>query len=362
MNRILVTAFAALLWLSLPVSAAPQEQADAVQRTPVTALTVETAAIARTTRVQGVIESLRAPELRAHVSAEVVRVNVDEGDRVEEGALLALLDDEGFRLDRQAAEADIARLEALLHNLRRTLARSEELVRKKLTSESTLDDARSAVEQAEAQLAQARARLAQARYQLSHTRILAPFSGVVQRRGVSVGDYVNPMSPASPVLFQIVDDRNLRARLYFPESLARAVRPGMAVTLKAGNERLPARITRIRPMLEAGSRALHALADFTNTPGWLPGQTVTASVELARREEAVVVPEQAVVQRRRGPVVYRLRDGRAREVPVTLGIREDGRVEIALGLEPGDVIAVDGAPYLADGVPVTVRGTQGGGA
>ncbi len=345
------------LMFSTPLLAAePQQQAtDTVYRTPVTALTVEKTSIARSTRLQGIIESTRTPQLKSHVSAEVVEVNVDEGDTVKQGDRLARLDDESFRLDADAAKADIARLDVRIENLRRTLTRIQSLRDQKLTPQSQLDDASAAVREAEAQRAQARARLAQAKYQLSQTRIVAPLSGVVQQRTVSVGDYVNPMSPSSPALFQLVDTQHLRARLYFPESLADAATLDMPVTLHSGGQQLTARITRLRPMLEQSNRALHALADFDNSVAWLPGQTITADVVLAQHENVIVVPEQAVVPRRRGEVVYRLHAGKAEAVPVRLGLRQDGHIEIVSGLNAGDRIAIDGAAFLADGVPVAIQ-------
>lgn len=325
-------------------------------RIPVTELMVEKAPIQQTTRVQGVIEAINAPELKSKVSAEVVEINVDEGDEVKQGQVLARLDDEGFLIDKQAASSDIQRLQALLTNLRRQLKRAEKLYRKKLTPDSKVDDARAAVKQTEAQLNHARALLKQAEYQLSHTKIVAPIAGRVQQRSVSVGDYVNPMSPSSKPLFQIADTTHLRARLYFPENLARVIDKGMKVQLEADGEIIEAKIDRIRPMIQTDNRSRHALASFTNQKGWLPGESITADVVLQSRPVAIVVPETVLVRRPSGLVVYRLVGERAEEVKVTTGIRQGDHVEILSGIQVGDHLAVDGAAYLSDGVAVEVQG------
>ncbi len=324
-------------------------------RTPVTELVVKKASIRQTTSVQGVIEAVNAPELKSKVSAEVVEISVDEGDHVDRGQILARLDDEGFLIDKQAAISDIQRLQALLANQRRQLKRAEKLYRQKLTPDSSVDDARAVVKQTEAQLNHARALLEKAEYRLSHTRIIAPIAGRVQQRSVSVGDYVNPMSPSSKPLFKIADTTHLRARLYVPENLAHLVKKGMKVLLKADGETIEAKIDRLRPMIEAGNRSRHALASFINRPGWLPGESISAEVVLQSHPNAIVVPETVLVRRPAGLVVYRLADGRAEAVKVSTGIRQDGRVEILSGVQDGDHLAVDGAPYLSDGVAVEVQ-------
>ena len=322
---------------------------------PVTTVAVEPGSIEEVTRVQAEIEALQAPQIKSKVSAEVVELKVDEGDRVRQGQVLARLDDELFRLDRDAARADIARLQALLDNQLLTLKRDRSLFAQKLIPDTRLDASRLAVKQTRASIVHARALLSKAEYQLSHTVITAPIDGIIQQRNVSLGDFVDPRSPGSKPLFQIVNPDRLRARLRFPQTLAERVQVGMAVRLLRADRPLSARITQLRPMLEPGSRALQALVDFDNSHGWKPGESVAAEAVLQRRDQALLLPEAALVQRPRGQVVYRIDGGIAHEVPVRTGIRQLGRVEILEGLEAGDVVALDGASWLSDGVKVTVN-------
>lgn len=324
---------------------------------PVTTVEVSLADLREIVPVRARIESVNAPTLYGKVAAEVVEIRVDEGDRVRKGQVLARLDDEAFRLDREAARADIARLEATLANQRLTLKRDEALFRKGLIPDTQLDASRTAVKQTQASIVHARALLKKAEYQLSHTVIESPIDGVVQRRLASVGDYLNPMSPASKPLFQIVDTHHLRARLLFPEDLSDRLRPGLPLVLRYGDARVSARIGELLPMIDEGSLARIALADFENVHDWPPGLHLTAEVVLAVRKGVPVLPEAALVRRPAGLVVYRLReDGRTVEqVAVRTGIREGDRVEILEGPRAGDVVALDGAPYLTDGAEVMVR-------
>ncbi len=330
-----------------------------IYRVPVTVVRASPGTIEQHTGVQGVIEALNEPQLKTKVSAEVKKIYVDEGDVVKQGQVLALLDDEGFRLNKEAAETQIKSLKPLLQNQLLTLKRDQTLVSKKMIPESKLDASLALVKQTRAQLEHAKVLLKKANYQLTHTRIIAPISGIVQQRSVSPGDYVNPMSPSSPPLFQVVDTRHLRARLYFPETLAESIKTGMKVTLKRDDQTLPAVIKRTRPMLEAQNRALHALADFDNVKDWKPGETITADVVLKRHKNTIIIPELALIQRPAGLVVYVLKDGMAKEVVVETGIRQGDKIEILSGLKEGDLIALDGAAYLSNQIPVEIQHKAG---
>lgn len=195
MSRLPRQALVALLLLFTALSQAEVENGSAPTATrgvPITGTTVSQGTIELISRVQAQIESLNAPVIKSKVSAEVVEILVDEGARVMTGDVLARLDDENFRLDKEAAEASIEQLEALLENLLLDLQRDEDLYKKKLVSDSQYDKSRLAVKQTRASIVHARALLKKAQYQLSHTVITTPVNGIIQSRSVSLGDYLNP--------------------------------------------------------------------------------------------------------------------------------------------------------------------------
>lgn len=355
MTRILVTVLLMLSTAMGTISPVLAEEDNAVRAIPVTTVRVETANLREITHVRALIESVSAPTLHGKVAAEVVEILVDEGDPVRRGQVLARLDDEGFRLDKEAAEADIARLQAALANQLLTLERDRKLFKKGLIPDDKLDASRTAVKQTRASIVHAKALLKKAEYQLSHTVIKAPVDGIVQARMVSVGDYLNPMSPASKPLFQIVDTHHLRARLYFSDTLAARLRSGLPVTLIQGADRVETQISQLLPMIDEASLAKIALADFDNVRHWPPGLHISADVALAEHRGVPAVPEGVLVRRPSGLVVYRLApDGKTvRQVRVKVGIRQKDRVEILAGLEAGDQVVLDGAAYLSDGVKVS---------
>jgi multidrug efflux pump subunit AcrA (membrane-fusion protein) len=104
------------------------------------------------------------------------------------------------------------------------------------------------------------------------------------------------------------------------------------------------------------NRSITVIVDFDNPGRWRPGASVRAEVVLAVRKDAVTVPQVAVVRRPVGDVAYVIRDGKAEERPVKRGLRSGTMVEILDGLEPGEIVAVDGAGFLTQGVSVDIAG------
>jgi RND family efflux transporter MFP subunit len=328
------------------------EAGAAVRRTPVTVATATRERVDAAETTVGRIEATASPALAAETSGRVVRLLVDGGSVVRQGQVLAELDGEPQRLAVASARASVERLEALLANQQRTVNRYQEL-RSKAVSESMLEEALAQQSAREAELNDARARLAEAQYRLDRTRIRSPVDAVVERRLISVGDFV---APGTPVV-TIVGKEGLRAVLPFPERLSGQLRPGLAVTLEQ-----PARpgaavtgtVTEVRPMVGTNNRAVEALVDLPPESDWPPGGSVTARIVLASRD-GVVVPAGSVVRRPAGDVVYAVGGEKVAERKVTVGIRDAERAEILGGVEAGETVVVSGAGFLTDGALVAPR-------
>jgi membrane fusion protein (multidrug efflux system) len=147
-------------------------------------------------------------------------------------------------------------------------------------------------------------------------------------------------------------------RLPFPEQVASRLRVGQAVTLSNFTE--PERTARgqireIRPPLNATTLSREVIVTVLES-GWRPTGSVRGEVLLGIHSHALVIPEQAMVLRPAGAVVYVVEDGTAREKPVRIGIVRDGLIEILSGLKDGDSVAVDGAALLTGGARVAIRG------
>lgn len=183
--------------------------------------------------------------------------------------------------------------------------------------------------------------------------MLSPLDGTVETQIVSPGDFVNVGDP----LMRIISNQRLRAHLPFPEGIAAKLQPGLKVRLSTPTspDDVTPKIRELKPMIGETNRSVDVIADVMNQPGWQSGASVNGTVILGERAAAVVVPEQSVVLRPAGEVVYVIRDGVAEQRIVKTGLRQSGKVEIVEGLKAGELVAVDGAAFLTDQAKVTVQ-------
>jgi RND family efflux transporter MFP subunit len=321
----------------------------------VTTAAAQAAAVEQTEWAVGVIESRLSAQVAAEVSGTVVRVLADEGQGVEAGQVLAEIEAKQYRLGQDADQAEVGRLSALLRNKRQELERARKLVAERLVAAEQVDAIEAELDALEQQLAGAQAQVAESGRRLGKTRVTAPVRAEIAERLVDAGDFVQ----AGTVAFDLVDIEHLRVKLPFPEYRAPQLAPGLPVRLTsaaAGTEVVTARISEVRPSVNPANRSLTIIVDFDNPGRWRPGASVRAEVVLAVREDAVTVPQVAVVRRPVGDVVYVVREGKAEERPVKRGLRSGTMVEIAEGLKAGETVAVDGAGFLTQGVGVTVAG------
>jgi RND family efflux transporter MFP subunit len=131
----------------------------------------------------------------------------------------------------------------------------------------------------------------------------------------------------------------------------------MDVELTHDNETVTGKVSRLRPRLEEGNRALHVLVDFDNEHNWKPGSSISARVILEEHANAIVVPERALVRRPSGLVLYRVEDNSVSENVVTTGLTQNALTEVVSGIDAGDTIVLDGAAWLTDGTSVEIQET-----
>jgi len=330
--------------------------ANATKAVPVSVVQTITRTLEIKVTAPGDLESLADPVIAAEADGRVIEVLAKEGDRVDTHQSLATLDPEPYEIALESAQADVARIEALISNQQLTVLRLQDLMRKQSSAQSELDKAKAELAAGRAELTAARAHVRDARYRLAKAGLKSPVTGLVQVRHISPGDYVKIGDPT----FQIVAVDTLSARLYFPEALASRVQAGLPVELRAGGDSrtVMAAISRLLPALDPSNRSLAVMVDFKNDYGWRPGLSVTARVTLEARENTVMTPVQSVVRRPAGAVVYRIENGRALAQAVELGQTDGDWIEIVSGLAADTRVAVDGAGFLTDGVPVEIRGRE----
>lgn len=347
----------AILAAALVLAACQKTEEKKPSGPPPTLVTVTQAkagAMEITEETLGSLEAVIDPKIGAEVAGKVIRVLAGAGQAVRKGELLAVIDDTDFALQNRADEAERKRTEALLAQQERVVERQQQLVQKGFISKNAADDARAQRDALREQLAAARARGDMSRRSQGKARVVAPFDGIVETAIASAGDYVKVGDP----LFQFVSVRKLRAHLPFPESAAPRLKKGQPVVL--GSPLLPgieirAAVSDIKAGVSEAGRALDVIVDIEGQDGLRPGGTVNASVTVARREGAILVPEQSVVLRPAGKVVYVVAEGKAVQHVVEAGARHAGMVEILKGLPAGAVVALDGAGFLTHNAAVSVK-------
>jgi membrane fusion protein, multidrug efflux system len=353
MNKLCMLLALALLSPGCAKKEEEKNQGAASSATLVTVTQSQTRKLEIFEQTIGSMESLVDPGIGAEVAAKVLKVFAHAGQEVKKGQLIAILDATDYALQKREAEAEIARIEALLANQKNVVERNQRLVQKNFISQTALDDATTQQSALREQLEAARARLASIEYNSSKTQVYSPIDGKVEKQIVSPGDFVKQ----GDSLFQLIGTQKLRAHLPFPEGVAAKLRPGQTVRLftpTVPDQVYTTTIKEIKPLI-GSNRAMDVIADVVGQNGWQGGASVNGKVILGEHAQAVVVPEASVVLRPAGEVVYVIKDKTAAQRIVKTGLRQDGVVEITEGLGAGEIVAVDGAAYLTDKAPVNLQ-------
>ena len=358
---------------------------NALLGTPVETVEVLRDDLIQTVVASGRVMSPRRVRVGAVITGRVVAIPVTEGQAVKKGAELVLLEDKDVRAALAQAQAGVAQAEAKVRQLREvglpaaqqallqaeaTLTqvrgqfdRTKRLQAQGFVGQSQLDDAQRNLDVAESQaraarvqvetnstrgsdfamamtaLEQARAAARVAQAKLPDMVVRAPVDGVLISRNVEVGDIVQPgkelflLAPAgeTQVIVQI-DERNLSQLSLGQKALGSAdAFPG---------RRFPAELIYINPGIDALRGSVEVRLRVPSPPDYLrQDMTVSVDIEVARRAQAVVAPTQAVRDATTAqPWVLAVRNGRAERVPVKVGLRGDGRLEVLQGAAPGDAL------------------------
>ncbi|MCT9000158.1 efflux RND transporter periplasmic adaptor subunit [Chelativorans intermedius] len=281
----------------------------------------------------------------------ITEVPVEEGDRVEEGQLLARLNDIQLRTQIEQQKASIAEAEATLEAARAELRRGQELAARNAISRQDLEARATAAKTAEARLGVARAGLSRLEAQRAQTRILAPADGYILEESAVIGQVVQTGAP----LFRIVREGRLEVEAKVPEGDLFDIASGqpVRVTDPAGRA-IEARVRTIAPLVDPRTRLGTVHVALPPDTGLKPG--MFARVEIATDQAvALAVPQKAVIWRNGRNAVFTVQEGTASLRPVETGIESDGWIEIGEGLAPGDRVAVAGAAFLKDGDRVRVE-------
>jgi membrane fusion protein (multidrug efflux system) len=347
---LLVAAGFAGYWFGQQKDPSPATQVAAPKSNPASAsVIVEASKVAKAALPQAItaVGSLRSDEsvtVRPEVAGRINSIHFHEGERVVKGAPLV-------KLDTSVTEAEERQARANLTWAKQKYQRALDLEKQGFISSQAKDEAENNLKVSEAALALAEAKLAK-------LTITAPFSGIIGLRSVSVGDYVK--EGADMVNLEAIDPLKVDFRV--PEVYLTQLRVGQ--TLELTLDAMPGktyegRLLAINPLIDAAGRSVVIRAQVKNQDAALrPGMFARVRLFTRDVQEALIVPEQAIVPQGEEWFVYRVVDGKAQRAKVDIGQRRDGKAEIVKGLDAGDLVVTAGQLKLREGVPVQVATTQ----
>ncbi|MDZ7780731.1 MAG: efflux RND transporter periplasmic adaptor subunit [Gemmatimonadota bacterium] len=315
---------------------------ESARAAPVSARVAEAGNLEVTLRASTNLRARERIDLVPKQAGVVVDILVEEGDRVEEGQVLARLDAAEWQLQAEQAEARAAAATEAANRARR-------LQEMDLVSEQEVERLVSEARVAEADLGLARLRV-------ENASMRAPFTGTVTHRNVDRGQQVNTSEPA----FSLAALDRLEAVVSIPEREIGRVAVGQTVRILLQEGAAPVTsgvVERIRPVVDATSGTVQVTVTVPAASTGVrlrPGQFVNVDLVTETLADRITLPRTSVLVDGAAPRVFLVRGGEAEEREVELGYSRGDRVEIRSGVEPGDTVVVVGQDNLREGAAVRI--------
>jgi membrane fusion protein (multidrug efflux system) len=320
--------------------------------TPVDVDTVRTGRILESREAVGTVRAYESITVTVKGSGVVEKISFEEGQKVKAGDILVALDADERRADIEQAIAETRRATAQRDETRVRLDRAIALRRTGAGTEAQVEDLSAQVKTLESAIASADARRKAAEARLEDLVVRAPFAGRLGTRSVSLGAYLSPGTRITTL-----DDLS-RVRLDFsvPENILARVEIGQTVRALAaafGKRSFEGKVSVIDPRIDPVTRAVRLTAEFNNADEALrPGMFLSVALEVRFKDDAIVVPEEAIVGEGLRHLIFVVKDNVVERRVVRIGQRQEGRIEIVEGLKAGETIIVRGVQRVRPGVTV----------
>ena len=320
----------------------------------------------------GTIRAQDVVSVTPQVSNRVTRILVDLGDNVSQGQVMAEIYDATFRDAVEQARAQIRQQEIAFERDSTEFSRQQQLFERNLISRSELDNVRATYLNSRAQLESARANLTQSQENLANTKIKSPVNGVVLSRSIAEGD----VASSGQVAFEVANLVGFETRVFLPLQDWELIQPGQSVSLSLSSRSeaiAEGVVSRISPQLNPTTGLGEVVITLTETETSIyQGALVQARINLQTRENAVVIPRSAMVEKvdtyiepetgtieleRTYSAFVNQGDSIAVRRELELGIQQGDRIEVINGLQPGDGLIVTGQRNLNDGSKIRVAGS-----
>ena len=312
--------------------------------------------LAPTVDVPGTVVSRFDARLAAEVSAKLEWI-ADVGSVVKKGDTVARLDDTTFQFSEDEAKSRVDRERARVTFLRAEKARLERLDANNLSAKSQLDQTISNLAIAESDQAIAEAQLGLAQVAVYVTQIKAPFDGIVTEKLRNIGERLN----VADEVIRLVDPDSIEVVARAPLNTVNFIENGDVLEIyndyRQGNGRVSTTVPFGNPQSHMFEVRLDVDPDI-----WTVGESVRLSMPTAAAKQVMAVPRDALVLRREGTSIFRIKDDMtAEQVSVITGLGAGSLIEVIGDVNADDRVVIRGAERLSPGVTVTVRENDGSG-
>ncbi len=307
---------------------------------PVEIAAVTRGEIHKTYQTITTLEAENEVEIVSRSSGILETISIEEGDHVSKGQILAQLDIEQLALELKQAKAS-------LNKLKNESKRQQSLFKKRLASGNDLDRSRFDYDSQ-------KALYDLSKLKLQYATIRSPIDGIVTQRFVKAGNLIQINSK----LFQIIDPESIKAILYLPEKELSQVNKGQKLLLSvdAFSDRIiPGVVERIRPIIDTETGTFKVTAKLNNQLGLLrPGMFARAELVFEVHHDSLLISEEAIITQDNRSHVFLVKNNKALQTPITLGIRNNGMVEITKGINEFDQVIISGQQIIKNDATVEI--------
>ena len=324
--------------------------------------TVRTGRIVETREAVGTVRAYESITVTAKVAGVISEIGFEEGQKVKAGNVLVQLDAAERQADIDQAIAEANRAIAQRNEIAIKLERAQALNRTGAGTSAQVEDLTAQMKSLEGAIASAQAQRKAAEARLQDLTIRAPFNGRVGTRSVSLGAYIAPGTRIT----SLDDLSKVRLDFAVPENLLGRLEPGQPVTAISAaykGRTFSGKVSTIDPRIDQATRTARLTTEFDNPDEALkPGMFLAVKLAVSSNDEAVVVPEEAIVSEGLRHVVYPVKDNKVERRVITIGQRQGGKVEVVEGLKAGETIVVLGVQRVRPGAEVIARPLGSGGS
>jgi RND family efflux transporter MFP subunit len=304
--------------------------------------------------LNGIVEPERRVEIYSRLSAYVKEIVKEEGQYVQNNAILALLDDTEIKIGFEQAKIQLEQARLNLEEAEQNFVRNQELIKRELISEQEFQTQEAVYKQRKLDYQNRQEGYKDLELQLNYTKIRALSEGYITERLIEMGDRVN----ANEQVYTIEDFKPLLIRVYVPTSDAIKLESGMLADVMTevltgaifkGNVKL------INPRIDNQTGTVKVTVEVIDESLRLtPGMFVEVRIAIGAKENVVTIPRRAILFKQNKTYVFVMNQNLVSQREIQIGLTEEDYVEVTDGLTEGEVIVVVGVEGLKDGQRVDV--------